>query len=100
MPKPARARNLTLAAALATLLSAGAARADDAGQPTSAPGQSVTGPASQRTTGSAGTVSSGKPPSSPAQHQQPEKADGRSNGESDTPKEETPGVKSSTTNSF
>lgn len=99
MSKRARTRNLTLSVALAMLLSACAARADDAGQKPSAPGQSVTGPASQRTTGNAGAVSNSNPPSSTTQSQS-EKADGRNNGESDTPKEETPGVKSSTTNSF
>jgi hypothetical protein len=93
---------LTFALALASLAFSGAALADDARQAPPPPGQSVTGPASQRTDGDAATVgsdSSSKPPSLPAQSQ-PEKADGRNNGESDTPKEETPGVKSSTTNSF
>ena len=99
MPKLARSRDLTLTVALATLLSAGAALANDAAQAPSPPGQSVTGPASQRATGNAGAVSTPSASSSPARSQ-PEKPDGRNNGESDTPKEETPGVKSSTTNSF
>lgn len=88
---------LKLSIAIAFLLSVGTAMAED--HP-AAPGQSVTGPASERTTGSAAADTSRNKAARPSTNQQAEKPNGVNGGENGTSREEAPGVNSSTTNSY
>lgn len=84
-------------------LAAGPALAEGPQPPTTSfpPGQSVTGPASERPAAGnvpAGNGKSEKPRSSSTS--KPETSDGRNGGESGFSKEERPGVNSSTSNSY